>query len=151
MSLNFAFLGDSSKFDDDDWNFFNNSLPWACMATDIVYICEESIDEFIYRCQKTRIIEPKADAKVGKDFWGEFKKDMKRFYGFRCNVSTESRLEWAKKHMVGWEGKSRNKTWADKIGKLAYSSENEKIYRELVAKEKNKEEIKKGKEAFHKL
>ena len=150
MSLNYAFLGDSSGFDDGDWNFIHNSLPWACMATDIGYICEESIDEFVFRVEKTGILVPK-DNKEMKNFYSDLKKDMKRYYGFRCNVITESRLEWVKKHMVGWEGKKINKAWADKIGKLAYSPENEKVYRGLVAKQKNKEAVKKGEEAFHKL
>jgi hypothetical protein len=101
MSLNFGFnyghTGDEKvwteryqNLNEEDKDFYHNSLPWLLMCVGIPYVCSTTIPAIVKRHKLSRILD-----KVTDDKWLEG--HLHKFIGFETNVGFMTDNEFLKK------------------------------------------------------
>lgn len=131
MALEYEFLNGLPKDMTDDQRNLSDQLPQLLMRTDIGYLCEESVEEFIHRLTMQNLFNrdiPKKDK-------------LESFFRLRVNVITLDAIEWARKHFIrreqAYRGQSRqiiaSEVWARQIYNSAYSRVNEIKREKLLA------------------
>ena len=115
MALRTEYIGDTdwTKFTEADKTFFHGHLGTVMYICKIAVLCEDSVEELIWRANLCKLYS-------GKEWGEEHVEFMSKFFPTIINDTTQGRLEWMRNHFRP-EIAKYNKAWTKNVDAQGYN------------------------------
>ena len=115
MALKTEYIGETdwSEFTDEDKTFFHEHLGMVMYICKIAVLCDDSVEELIWRANVCKLYS-------GKEWGHKHKEFLTKFFPTIINDTTQGRLEWMRHQFRNEIGKY-NKAWTKKVDVQGYN------------------------------